>query len=105
MGNQSRAGDDRDQLVYLSSCILVSHARFQRLYGSREYPIGLLCFRYHLLVWSGVGHLPNLMCQVQQRGAFSMSHSLPDHAPFLLNAMAWFCSGNGNKCTTAMFVF
>merc|ERR1712137_24898 len=70
--NQTRAGDDRDQLVHLSSCILVSHAWLKCVGGSRCHSIGLLCFRHHLQVWSGFGDLPNLIWQILQGGASSI---------------------------------
>merc|ERR1712203_338346 len=59
--------------VHLSYCVFVPNARHFGGKSSSVYPIGLLCVRHYLEMWSWHCHLPNLLCQIQQAVSFAMS--------------------------------
>merc|ERR1712113_925168 len=67
------ASHDSDQLVHLSYCVFVPNARHFGGKSSGVHPIGLLCVRHYLQMWSWHCHLPNLLCQIQQAVPFAMS--------------------------------
>merc|ERR1712137_635807 len=71
--NWHSASNDSDQLVHVSYCVFVSYAWHFGGKSSGVHPIGLLCVRHYLQMWSWHCHLPNLLCQIQQAVSFAMS--------------------------------
>merc|ERR1711972_1158636 len=58
------------------NCVLVPDARLLGSQGSCVYPARILCLRYHFQVRSGLGDLPDFLCQIQQAVLVAMSKPL-----------------------------
>merc|ERR1712113_1219796 len=71
----------------ISCGVLVPHARDQCGICGCFYSDGLLRLRHHFEVLSGLGDLPDLICQVQEGGASRINKS-DMHATFLTTDQA-----------------
>merc|ERR1711865_747788 len=73
-------GVDGDQLVHIPCCVLVPHVWHSRW---------VLLLRHHLQVRCGHRDLPDLLCEVKQRGSFAMKRPASSLVASVISCLHW----------------